>query len=103
MQRPLPEIMASQDEMLRRRGTYDASVDQTAITRAFQSHLYQVHTWLTSQANVKVLRLPYHEVLQAPKEASEKIAVFLGQVLNTDAMARQVDQNLYRQRQKQEK
>ena len=33
MQRPLPEVMASQDEMLRRRGTYDAAVDTSAVTR----------------------------------------------------------------------
>lgn len=103
MQRPLPEVMASQDEMLRRRGTYDATVDQTAMTRAFQSHLYQVHTWMSSQKNVSVLRLPYHEVLNAPKETAEKIAAFLQIPLDTEAMAREVDPSLYRQRQKQEK
>jgi hypothetical protein len=98
MQRPLPEVMASQDEMLRRRGTYDAAVDLTAITRAFQSHLYQVHTWLSSQPNVKVLRLHYHDVLNAPKVTAEKIAGFLQVPLDVEAMARQVDQTLYRQR-----
>jgi hypothetical protein len=98
MQRPLPEVMASQDEMLRRRGTYDAAVDPAAITRAFQSHLYQVHTWLSSQPNVKVLRLPYHDVLNAPKETAEKIASFLEVPLDVEALARQVDQALYRQR-----
>ena len=98
MQRPLPEVMASQDEMLRRRGTYDAAVDPAAITRAFQSHLYQVHTWMSSQPNLGVLRLPYHDVLNAPKETAEKIAGFLQIPLDIEAMARQVDQTLYRQR-----
>jgi hypothetical protein len=103
MQRPLPEVMASQDEMLRRRGTYDAAVDQAAITKAFQSHLYQVHTWMSSQKNVSVLRLPYHDVLHNPKQAAENIAAFLKVPLNIEAMTAQVDPNLYRQRQKQEK
>src|SRR5437588_5987682 len=34
MQRPLPEVMASQDEMRRRRGTYDPKVDTTAVVNA---------------------------------------------------------------------
>src|SRR5579859_1904020 len=32
MQRPMPEILASQDEMLRRRGTYKEGTDPAVIT-----------------------------------------------------------------------
>jgi LPS sulfotransferase NodH len=103
MQRPLPEVMASQDEMLRRRGNYDAAVDQSAIVDAFRDHLYKVHSWVSSQPNIKMLRLPYHDVVRDPKAASVQIAEFLGTPLNTDAMAQQVDGSLYRQRQKQDK
>jgi len=100
MQRPLPEVMASQDEMLRRRGTYDAAVDNSIVVKAFQDHLYKVHTWLSSQPNVKVHRVPYHEVLTGPKVTAEKVAEFLGVELDVEAMARQVDATLYRQRKK---
>ena len=31
MQRPLPEVMASQDEMLRRRGTFDPGDDNSVV------------------------------------------------------------------------
>jgi LPS sulfotransferase NodH len=103
MQRPLPEVMASQDEMLRRRGTYDAGVDTNIVTRAFRDHLYDVHTWMNTQKNIAVLRLPYHDVLRDPKATADKVAQFLGVPLNTEAMTRQVDGTLYRQRQKQEK
>jgi len=104
MQRPLPEVMASQDEMLRRRGTYDPGVDQSAIVTAFREHLYKVHTWLAAQANVKLLRLSYHDVLRDPRATAETVAAFLPEgKLDVDAMARQVDESLYRQRQKQEK
>jgi hypothetical protein len=100
MQRPLPEVMASQDEMLRRRGTYDGSIDNSAIVNAFRDHLYKVHSWLSSQANIAVMRLPYHDVLNQAKESCEKIQEFLGVPLNVDAMIQQVDQSLYRQRKK---
>src|SRR5208282_6687213 len=50
MQRPLPEVMKSQDEMLRRRGNEDSissSAAQTAaIEEAFQRHLVEVNRWL---------------------------------------------------------
>src|SRR5271169_4311319 len=43
MQRPLPEVLKSQDEMLRRRGNADSvaasSVQSDAIEEAFQRHL----------------------------------------------------------------
>jgi hypothetical protein len=102
MQRPLPEVMASQDEMLRRRGTYEAGVDTAAVTRAFRDHLYDVHTWLNGKSHIAVLRLNYHQVLREPRETAESVAKFLGVTLDVEAMARQVDQALYRQRQKQE-
>lgn len=101
MQRPLPEVMASQDEMLRRRGTFDASVDSSVVTSAFRDHLYQVHVSLNSNPNIKVSRVQYHEVLREPKKTAESVAKFLNVPLDTEAMARQVDENLYRQRAKQ--
>jgi len=100
MQRPLPEVMASQDEMLRRRGTYDAAVDNSAVVNAFRDHLYKIHSWLSSQPHIAVLRLPYHDVLNRPRESSEKIKDFLGVELHLEAMTQQVDQDLYRQRKK---
>jgi hypothetical protein len=100
MQRPLPEVMASQDEMLHRRGTFDASADPSVVTSAFRDHLYQVHVSLNSKSNVKVCRVQYHEVLREPKKTAESVAKFLQVPLDVEGMARQVDENLYRQRAK---
>ena len=44
------------------------------------------------------MRVPYHHVLSEPREISEKIAEFLGAALDLEAMASQVDPELYRQR-----
>src|ERR1700758_1690403 len=98
MQRPLPEVLASQTEMLRRRGSTSPEADNSALVKAFQNHLYEVNTSLNSRPDVKVLRLPYHHVLSEPTETSEQVAEFLGIPLDVDAMSRQVDPALYRQR-----
>jgi hypothetical protein len=100
MHRPLPEVMASQDEMLRRRGTSDLSVDNSLVAQAFTHHLCQVDVWFKSKPNVAVSRVPYHDVLCKPKEAAESVANFLEVPLDVDAMAQQVDEALYRQRRK---
>src|SRR5258708_14584151 len=43
MQRPLPEVLKSQDEMLRRRGNADSNAETSAIEEAFQRHLIAVN------------------------------------------------------------
>jgi hypothetical protein len=100
MQRPLPEIMKSQDEMLRRRGTYEPIADTSPIERAFQRHLVDVNKWLTSKPNVKMLRVHYHRVLREAKAVAEETVRFLEVPLDVAAMAQQVDGSLYRNRMK---
>jgi Sulfotransferase domain len=100
MQRPLSEVMASQDEMLRRRGNFDPGEDNSVVARAFQDHLSDVYAWLNGKPNVKVSRVQYHAVLREPKEAAENVARFLEVPLDVEAMAKQVDGSLYRQRKK---
>ena len=100
MQRPLPEVLKSQDEMLRRRGSADSSTDTSAIEEAFQRHLIDVNKWLAGQANVQVSRVHYHRVLREPKAVAEEIAAFLEVPLDIEAMVRQVDGTLYRNRMK---
>jgi hypothetical protein len=47
MQRPLPEVLASQDQMLRRRGTYKEGADLAAMAAAFEKHLREVYSCST--------------------------------------------------------
>jgi hypothetical protein len=100
MQRPLPEVLKSQDEMLRRRGNKDeeTSGNNSAIEEAFQRHVVEVNQWLAGKKNVEVLRVHYHRVLREPKNVAAEVDKFLGIALDIDAMARQVDGNLYRNR-----
>ena len=98
MQRPLPEVIASQDQMLRRRGTYKEGADPAVISAAFEKHLREVYAWLDSKTYLKTLRIPYHEVLSQPKQIGKQVADFLQIDLNVDAMNRCVDVSLYRNR-----
>ena len=100
MQRPLPEVLASQDQMLKRRGTYKEGANPAIISSAFEKHLREVYAWLDGNSNVKTMRIPYHDVLSKAKDVAQEIAKFLDIALDVDAMAQQVDASLYRNRSK---
>ncbi len=97
MERPLPEVLASQDEMLRRRGKAD-TVSHDIMTKAFRDHLADVQAWLTKRTDVAIHRQGYRKVLQDPVGCSTTIRDFLGLDLNIEAMAGEVDPALYRNR-----
>jgi len=98
MERPLREVLASQSEMLRRRGTTGPAMDDSALLKALEAHLKQVELWLKSKPEASVLRLNYHEVLHDPLRTSQRLEEFLAMPLDTKAMAAEVEPTLYRQR-----
>jgi LPS sulfotransferase NodH len=100
MQRPMPEVLKSQEEMLKRRGAYDPGGNTSAIEQAFQRHLIEVNKWLAAKANTQVLRVHYHRVLREPQAVAEEVAAFVGASLDIAAMVGQVDGSLYRNRMK---
>jgi hypothetical protein len=100
MQRPLPEVLKSQDEMLKRRGTYEPGGDNSAIEELFQRHLIEVNKFLAAKPNTKMLRVHYHRVLREPQTVAEEVTAFLGAQLDIKAMVGQVDGSLYRNRMK---
>ncbi len=100
MQRPLPEVLKSQDEMLRRRGSADLVGDNSAIEDYFHRHIVGVKKWLAGQTNMRVLYVNYHRVLREPKAVAEEVAAFLEVPVDIEAMVGQVDGSLYRNRMK---
>jgi hypothetical protein len=97
MQRPLPEVLASQDEMMKRRGTFKGA-NPAIMSAAFEKHLREVYAWMDSKTNVKALRIPYHDVLNRPKEIAASVTEFLQIPMDAEAMIQQVDGSLYRNR-----
>lgn len=98
MQRPLPEVLASQDQMMRRRGTYKEGANPATMAAAFEKHLRDVYAWLDGKSYVGSIRIEYHDALKEPERISRRIVEFLGIPLGIEAMVRQVDASLYRNR-----
>lgn len=96
MERPLSEVLASQKEMIKRRGTASAANDEM-MTVAFTKHLREVRARL-SQISAEVRAVEYRKLVEDPLHTAQSIMEFLGLDLNLEAMAGQVDASLYRNR-----
>lgn len=97
MERPLPEVLQSQQAMLRRRGRMN-EVHGEEMAQAFREHLMEVREWLESRQDVAVCRIGYRRLLAKPIAHAAEIAAFLGIPLALGAMVSQVDNQLYRNR-----
>lgn len=100
MERNIDEVLASQNQMLVRRGEPTDAVDDE-MRMLFRKHLRQIGEWLEEQSNFDVLYVSYNDTLQRPRENVEKINGFLGGSLDVDQMVAVVDRRLYRQRRSQ--
>jgi hypothetical protein len=99
MRRPLGEILASQDAMLRRRGGMTEEEDGGLLAALFDEHQQQLERWLSSRSNIATCYMNYPMILENPRSAAEQVTCFLGLRLNTARMTTVVDARLYRQRQ----
>jgi len=99
MRRKIEEILASQREMLIRRGTFDQAVSDAEVRSISIQHLNEVMDWLRQQPHMKVLYVNYNRMLEDPATSIAAIDKFLGGPLDTRAMAQVIDKKLYRQRQ----
>lgn len=98
LNRDIKEVLASQRQMLIRRGENPDKVDDAEMTAAFQLHLDQVADWLKGQQNFSVLYLDYNRILQEPGPEIQRIVQFLDRPLDVNKMAAIIDPGLYRQR-----
>ncbi len=99
MRRSIDEILASQKQMLIRRGEPTDAVSDGKLTELFGLHLQQVMGWIDKQPNVDVVYVDYNQILQDPVEQAKKVNQFMGHTLDENEMVGIVDPSLYRQRQ----
>jgi len=97
MRREIEEILASQKQMLIRRGESGAGDDEK-MAEMFQEHLKRARVWLTNQPNMEVLYVDYNELMADPGPEIKAVAEFLGLNKNLDVMLAVPDQKLYRQK-----
>lgn len=99
MVRHMDEILASQKEMLKRRGTLnDKGPSDDDMRKFFQSHLDRVKSWLADQPNFKVLYVDYNAIMNGDDKGIRDVCEFLGPVVNIEAMKKAIDGGLYRNR-----
>lgn len=98
MRRRMAEILASQRQMLVRRGEDPDKADDEELARLFEKHLQKVEGWLVAQPHVDVLDVDYNAVLADPIPHVRRINAFLGGFLDEEAMVAAVDAELYRNR-----
>jgi hypothetical protein len=98
MQRAMPEVLASQRQMLIRRGADPDKIPDEVMAQLFEKHLRQVDDWIKQQSHVARLDVNYNEMLKNPQPFIEQINAFLGNQLDRAKMAAVVDPSLHRQR-----
>jgi hypothetical protein len=100
MLRPVEEVQASQAAMIRNLGTQGSPIPAQAMQAALKAHLAQVNAGVASRqgSTFQVLKVNYHDLISDPHGAAQSMAEFVGLPLDVEAMARQVDPALYRQR-----
>jgi hypothetical protein len=96
MERDLEETLLSQEKMLMRLGRIAAPREQ--MKRAYAQHLERLHGWLSLQGNMEVFPVRYNDLVERPREQTERVGEFIGGQLEVEAMVKTVDFSLYRNR-----
>lgn len=98
MRRNMEEVLASQRQMLIRRGKAPDSMDEEQLAKSFAKHVAEVKAWLATRPNFRCLDVDYNTMVVDPMPQLRHIQAFLDLPLDLAAMAAEVDPTLYRQR-----
>jgi hypothetical protein len=97
MRRDLPEVLASQQKMLDRRGEKNEIEDEKML-EIWKDHLWRVDYLLKHSDHLDYLEIPYKDVVADPLTEARRMKAFLGLPLDPEQMAGAVDAKLYRNR-----
>jgi hypothetical protein len=98
LRRNLPEVLASQQKMLERRGEGSGDKNDDEMARMFFAHLTKIERVLANRENCDVLYVEHRDTVDNPSAVAVAINDFLGGHLDTRAMTAVVDPQLYRNR-----
>lgn len=97
MRRAMSEILASQKQMLIRRGKDIDGVPDETMARIFDKQVNDILAWIKASPNLMSLEIPFTEVIASADPVIAKIKLFLQLEIETEKMAQVVNPNLYRQ------
>lgn len=99
MRRHIDEILASQKQMMIRRGTFkEGGPSDEEIGKLLLKHVDDVLRKMGSRADVDLIEVDYNALLAGDQTCIPRINQLLGGTLDIAAMSAVVDKNLYRQR-----
>ena len=98
MRRDMGEVVASQDEMLRRKGCDVNHNESHRLIEMFRREVGAIETWMAARANFRVLYVDYNRTIFEPQETCARVKAFLNLDLDADRMITVVSKALYRQR-----
>jgi hypothetical protein len=98
MRRDLDEVLDSQDKMIQRLGAADADAEREAMKEAYRNDIVRTRLHCRKQPNFELLEVHYKATIQDPVATARSVNAFLGGRLDETAMAKAVDESLYRNR-----
>ncbi|MBR5901173.1 sulfotransferase [bacterium] len=98
MRRDIEEILASQKQMLIRRGEATDKISDEEMITTYHRHLSEVLAFLEANKCFSVFFVNYNDLMRNPEDWAPRIAAFLGKEMDAEAMKAVVDPKLYRNR-----
>jgi hypothetical protein len=98
MRREMPEILASQKQMLARRGKDTEAVPDAMMAQIFEKQLAEVLKWMSENSSTEYIEIPFSELVAGNMQILESMSNFLKLDMDLNAMVQIADPELYRQR-----
>ncbi|HXV37843.1 MAG TPA: sulfotransferase [Myxococcota bacterium] len=98
MRRDLDEVIASQNKMIERLGSGDASASEEAMKEAYRNDIVRARLLCRKRANFELIEVHYKRAVEDPAATARSVNAFLGGGLDEAAMRAAVDESLYRNR-----
>jgi hypothetical protein len=98
LRRDLDEVLESQDKMIARLGTENASVDAEAMKEAYRNDIVRARLLCKSRPNFRYMEVHYKGTVEDPAATARAVNDFLGGRLDQEKMRAAVQAELYRNR-----
>lgn len=98
MRRDITEILASQRQMLIRKGKDPDLVADEELALLYKNHIAETYGWAKRQPNFSFIEVNYNLLMKSPESQLMPLNDFLGNTLNIQNMKNILDPTLYRQR-----
>ncbi len=98
MRRDLDEVLASQNKMIQRLGTTDATATEDAMKEAYRNDIVRTRLLCKNRPNFELIEIGYKPTIEDPAATARSVNAFVGGHLDEAAMREAVDGSLYRNR-----